>query len=235
MNALLIAGTDSGVGKTVVISALAAYWQRYCTTRLGILKPVQGGAGYQPTIYPQAERDLYGQLFSLDQSPEAINPLFFAAAAAPPIAAEQENRRIELDLLWRSFERLTQERSLVLVEGWGGLGSPMTYESTVADLAWDWHIPVILVVPVAAGTIAQTVSNVALAQQTRVNLKGIILNCVQPCHTQEQLDWANIGLIQSLTNKPVLGSIPHLPDPTDLNKLAQVASNLDLERFMPLR
>lgn len=234
MNALLIAGTDSGVGKTVLISALAAYWQRYCTARLGIIKPVQCGSGYQPTVYPQAERDLYRQLFDLNQSPEEINPLFFGSPLSPPIAAEQENRRVELGVIWQSFERLTQERSLVLVEGWGGLGSPMTYDSTVADLAWDWHIPVVLVVPVSPGTIAQAVSNVALAQQARLHLKGIVLNCVQPCHTHERSDWANVALIQALTNKPVLGYIPHLPDPTDLNKLAQVAAGLDLERFMPL-
>lgn len=234
MNALLIAGTDNGVGKTVLISALAAYWQRYCTDRLGILKPVQCGTGYSPDIYPQAERDLYRHLFSLDQSLEEINPCFFQAPLVPPLAAALENRRVELEPLWQAFERLAQDRSLVLVEGWGGLGSPLTSESTVADLAWDWRIPVVLVVPVSPGTIAQTVANAALAHQARVHLKGIVLNCIQPCHAPEQADWANLELIQSLTHKPVLGCIPHLTDPTDLNKLVQVASSLDLERLMPL-
>lgn len=237
MNALLIAGTDNGVGKTVLISALAAYWQRYYTTRLGIIKPVQCGAGYLPDSYPQAERDLYRHLFALDQSPEEINPFFFQTPLVPPLAAAREDRSIALEQLWQAFVRLTQERSLVLVEGWGGLGSPLTAESTVADLAWDWRIPVVLVVPVSPGTIAHAVANTALAHQARVHLKGIVLNCTQPCHAHDRADWANLELIQTLTNKPVLGCIPHLHNPadlTDLNKLVQVASSLDLERLIPL-
>lgn len=234
MNALLIAGTGNGVGKTTLISALAAYWQHYCTDRLGILKPVQCGPGQSPTVYPQAERDFYHQLFSLDQTPEEINPCFFQAVLPPPLAAEQENRRVELEQIWQSFERLSQQRSWVLVEGYGGLGSPLTHNSTVADLAWDWRIPVVLVVPVSPETIAQAVANAALAAQARIHLKGIVLNCTQPCHSHEQAEWANIELIQALTHKPVLGCLPYLTDLTDLTKLAQVASGLDLERFIPL-
>lgn len=234
MNALLIAGTDNGVGKTVLTSALAAYWQRYNPSRLGIFKPVQCGTGHAHAHYPGGDRQLYSQLFDLDQTPEGINPLHFAASLAPPIAAEREGRRIEIELecLWQAFEQLTQQRSLVLVEGWGGLGSPMTTETTLADLAWDWRIPVVLVVPVTPGAIAQTVANVALARHARIHLKGIVLNCLQPCHVNDRDDWAPIDLIQSLTNKPVLGCMPHLADPTDLNKLAQVASNLDLDRIL---
>jgi len=234
LNALFIAGTDNGVGKTVLISALAAYWQRYCTGRLGIFKPVQCGAGSTPAPYTRGERDLYHQLFALDQSPEEINPLFFEADLVPPLAAARANQRIDLERIWQSFEQLSQNRSLILVEGWGGLGSPLTRDSTMADLAWDWRIPVVLVVPISPGTIAQTVANVALAQQARIHLKGIVLNCLQPCHNYEQTDWADIELIQALTNKPVLGCLPHLSNPTDLNKLVQVASGLDLERLLPL-
>ncbi|MBE9182729.1 ATP-dependent dethiobiotin synthetase BioD [Oculatella sp. LEGE 06141] len=227
MNALLIAGTDTDAGKTVVTTALAAYWQAYCLPhRLGILKPLQTGVG---------DRDLYSRLFpALNQSPEEINPIHFEAPLAPPIAAEREGRRIHLELAWQQFEALTQQRDFVLVESLGGLGSPVTHETTVADLAWDWRIPVVLVVPVRLGAIAQAVANVALARQSRVHLKGIILNCVQPCSEQELADWAPTRLIQSLTQKPILGCIQHLADPTDLEQLSRVASNLDLERCLPI-
>jgi dethiobiotin synthetase len=110
----------------------------------------------------------------------------------------------------------------------------VTHELTVADLARDWRLPVVLVVPVKLGAIAQAVANVALARQSGVHLKGIVLNCVQACSDEEIADWTPIDLIQSLTNVPVLGVLPHLADPTDLTKLAQVASNLDLERLLGL-
>jgi dethiobiotin synthetase len=226
MNALLITGTDTDAGKTVLTAALAAYWQVYYPGRkLGILKPLQTGVG---------DRELYHKLFNLDQSLEEITPLHFQAPLAPPVAADKEGRQIELAKAWQGFERLQKQREFVLVEALGGLGSPITHELTVADLARDWRLPAILVVPVRLGAIAQAVANVTLARQSGVNLKGIVLNCVKPCSEQEIADWTPIDLIQSLTNTLVLGVIPYLDEPTDLNKLAQVASNLEIERLMPV-
>jgi dethiobiotin synthetase len=192
---------------------------------LGILKPIQTGMG---------DRELYQKLFNLNQTPEEITPLHFKTPLAPPVAAEREGRLVNLSIVWQAFETLRQKRQLVLVEALGGLGSPVTHELTVADLARDWRLPVVLVVPVKLGAIAQAVANVALARQSGVHLKGIVLNCVQACSDEEIADWTPIDLIQSLTNVPVLGVLPHLADPTDLTKLAQVASNLDLERLLSL-
>ena len=226
MNALLITGTDTEIGKTVLTTALAAYWQRYQRHRsLGIMKPIQAGLG---------DRELYNQLFSLEQSPEEITPLYFESPLAPPLAAARAGRRVDLELVWQVLEHLRSSRELVLVEALGGLGSPVTNELTVADLAADWRLPTVLVVPVRLGAIAQAVANVALARLTRIDLKGIVLNCVQPRSEQEIADWAPVELIQSLTCIPVLGCLPHLEHPSDLYKLAQVASNLDLERLLPL-
>ncbi|EAW43081.1 ATP-dependent dethiobiotin synthetase BioD, partial [Nodularia spumigena] len=119
----------------------------------------------------------------------------------------------------------------VLVEALGGLGSPITNELTVADLAGDWRLPTVLVVPVRLGAIAQAVANVALARQSKVNLKGIVLNCVQPRTDAEIADLTPSDLIQSLTHTPVLGCLPYLDNLEDLDKLAQVASHLDWERL----
>lgn len=224
MNALLITGTDTETGKTVLTTALAAYWQRFVSPSLGIMKPIQAGIG---------DRELYSQLFTLNQSIDEINPLYFDAPLAPPIAAAKEGRTIDLGLVWQKFQQLISARDLVLVEALGGLGSPITNEFTVADLAAEWRLPTVLVVPVKLGAISQSVANVALARLTGVALKGIILNCVQPVTKAQINDLTPVDLIQSLTNIPVLGCLPYLENPTDLDKLAQVAANLDLERLMP--
>lgn len=225
MNALLITGTDTETGKTVLTTALAAYWQRFVSPSLGIMKPIQAGIG---------DRELYSQLFTLNQSIDEINPLYFDAPLAPPIAAAKEGRTIDLGLVWQKFQQLISARDLVLVEALGGLGSPITNEFTVADLAAEWRLPTVLVVPVKLGAISQAVANVALARLTGVALKGIILNCVQPVTKAQINDLTPVDLIQSLTNIPVLGCLPYLENPTDLDKLAEVAANLDLERLMPL-
>jgi dethiobiotin synthetase len=225
LNALFITGTDSGSGKTLLTTALAAYWQTYCPSHsLGIMQPIQTGG----------DRSLYSRLFNLEQTQDEVNPLYFEAALPVPLAAERDGKKIKLEKAWQTFESLCQRRDWVLLEAVGGLGSPITRETTVADLAWDWRLSTVLVVPIGPGAIAQAVANAALAYQAKVHLKGIVLNCIQPYTDQEIADWAPITLIQSLTQKPVLGTIPYLTNPTDLTKLAQVASDLDLERLLSL-
>ena len=221
LNTLLITGTDTEAGKTVLTTALAAYWQKYYPQRSwGIMKPIQSGIG---------DREWYQKLFTLEQSSEEITPLYFQAPLAPPIAAARENRQVDLAVVWQALSKLRSQREFVLVEALGGLGSPVTEELTVADLAGEWRLPTVLVVPVRLGAIAQAVANVALARQSRVNLKGIVLNCVQPRTDAEIADWTPPQLIQSLTNTPVLGCLPYLDNLSDLDKLAQVASDLDWE------
>lgn len=224
---LLITGTDTDAGKTVFTTALAAYWQQvYPQRSLGIIKPIQSGIG---------DRELIAQLFDLnklDQSPEELNPIYFSAPLAPPLAAEAENASINLSLAWQTFSALSQRKSFVLVEALGGLGSPITRELIVADLARDWRLPTVLVVPVKLGAIGQAIANVALARQTAVNLKGIVLNCVQPCSDKEIAQWAPQDLIESLTNIPVCGVIPYLNARENIEQLVNVAANLDLEYLL---
>jgi dethiobiotin synthetase len=223
LNTLLITGTDTEVGKTVLTTALAAYWQKhYHQSSLGIMKLIQSGFG---------DRELYQQLFSLSQSPEEITPLYFQAPLAPPIAAAKENKTVDLAVAWQALSKARSHYDMVLVEALGGLGSPVTEELTVADLAGEWRLPTVLVVPVKLGAIAQAVANVALAKLSRVNLIGIVLNCVQPRTEEEISNWTPAELIRNLTNVPILGCLPYVENATDLSKLSQLASDLDLERL----
>lgn len=216
---LLIAGTDTEVGKTVLTTALMAYGQIYLRGEdWGLMKLMQTGSG---------DRELYQRLFGLE--PESTTPLHFETPAAPPVAARLEGKTIALDRVWRSLQQLASQRDLTLVEALGGLGSPVTEELTVADLAAAWRLPTVLVVPVKLGAIAAAVANVALARQCGVALQGIVLSCVTP-EAAENLDlWAPGDLISSLTQTVILGSLPYLDNPNEAGKLAAVASNLELE------
>lgn len=222
---LLIAATDTECGKTVLTCALVAYWRAYCRSRkLGILKPVQAGIG---------DRELWQQLFQLEQSLEELNPVFFDAPLAPPIAAALENTTVDLAPAWQRYTGLKQQCDWVLVEGLGGLGSPVTDEMTVADLAADWRLPVVLVVPVRLGAIAAAVANVALARQHRLQLQGIVLNCTTPEAQDRLTQLTPPDMISNLTRIPVLGVLPYLSDPTNLAQLSSAARELTLEAIMP--
>jgi dethiobiotin synthetase len=227
MNTFLIAGTDTDAGKTVLTSALAAYWlKHYPDQPLALLKPLQTGIG---------DREHYQRLFNLNQTLEELNPIHFDAPLAPPIAADLAGEPIRLDIAWQTFEQLRQRSQLLLVEGLGGLGSPITHELTMADLAREWRLPTLLVVPVRLGAIGQAIANVALARRAKVDLRGIILSCPQPLSPEQIEQWASPEMIASFTRIPVLGQLPYLSDPSDRAALSQAAANLDLEAFLPLR
>ena len=209
--------------KTVLIAALIAYARKYHPQQnWGILKPIQCGTG---------DREFLGQLF--DRSPADINPIYLEAPLAPPIAAAQAGIHIDLGIAWRALETMRSQHEMVIVEGIGGLGTPITDELVVADLARDWRLPTVLVVPVKLGSIGTAVANVALAKQYNVNLRGIVLNCISNLSPSEIANLAPAELIQSLTSTPVLGCIPYLPDLHDLSRLATAAADLELEILLP--
>ncbi len=220
--ALLIAGSDTDVGKTVVTTALLAHGLRYGDpAEIAVMKPLQTGYG---------DRECYSRLFpDLTQNPADLNPLWFSAPLAPPLAADQEGRTIDLAPVWEALQRLLGQHQRVLVEALGGLGSPVTHEWTVADLAAAWHLPLVLVIPVKLGAIAQTVANVALARQHHLSLRGLILNCRTPEAETQQDVWAPIPLLENLTQTPVLGVLPWLEAPRDAQRASQMGYRAALE------
>ena len=230
MTVLLIAGTDTDVGKTFVTVALAAYWQQYRSkqidTHLSIFKLIQTGIG---------DVELYNRIFAESKEIDVVSPLRFSAPVAPPVAAAKEGKLIELGKIWQEFNISRQRSSLVLLESLGGLGSPVTNELIVGNIAADWRLPTLLVVPVKLGAIANTVANVALARSLNIDLKGIVLNCSQLEVSQRIEDLTPINLIQSLTQTPIIGVLPYIGDLTNTQKLARIVANWDLELiFKPM-
>lgn len=219
MKPLLIVGSDTGVGKTLLTASLAAYLQTHrSNSSLAIYKPVQAGVG---------DREYFKSTFNLTQTLAEITPMFFETPIAPAIATLRENKSLDFDLIWQHYQTLQKKYDCLLIEACGGLGSPLTYEYTVANLAQDWHIPIILVVPIKLGAIAQAVANIALAKSHKIQIKGIVLSCVDPDSPVDDL--APIDLIQALTFTPVIGVLPHIRNLQNIPELAQAASSLELE------
>ena len=234
-NSLLITGTDTNVGKTFVTTALVYYAQKYLTgSSLGLLKLMQTGTG---------DRELYNKLFGnfeKTDTPEdsklikIATPLHFQTPLAPPVAAEKEGKTIDLSIVWQCLSKLQQQQDLVFIEALGGLGSPVTHELTVADLAAEWRLPTVLVVPIKLGAIAQTVANVALARSLKIDLRGIVLSCCELYDRDTELNsLAPIDLIESLTQVSVLGILPYIEDLTEGNALAKIVSDWDWELMFP--
>jgi dethiobiotin synthetase len=213
MKTLLITGTDTDAGKTIITTALRAYYQTYFShLTIGLMKLLQTGK--------QGDAEFYQQFFD-----DVVIPLRFNAPVAPPIAADLEGKSIDLDIIWQHLLKLQNTKDLVLLEALGGLGSPITHDLTIADLAGSWRLDTILVVPVKLGAIAHTVANVALARHHKVKLKGIVFNCVNSCSKEDIKHWTPKDLVESLTQVPVLGYFPYLETIDNLSNLAQMTAN----------
>lgn len=209
MKTLLMAGTDTDAGKTIVTTGLRAYYQEnFPNLKTGLMKLMQTGE--------VGDAEFYRQFFD-----DVVIPLRFCAPLAPPLAADLEQRTIDLDLVYQNLVALQSQCDLLLVEALGGLGSPVTHDLTVADIAHNWDLETIIVAPVKLGSIGHTIANVALAQQKGIKLKGIIFNCVFPCSQDDINRWTPKNLIESFIKVPILGYFPYIKD---MNNLASQAS-----------
>lgn len=220
MPSLLITGSDTSVGKTIVTTLLASYLLDRYPQKVALYKPVQSGRG---------DWEYYAEQIAPHQPREEICAQKFALPLAVPLAAEREGKTVDWELLQHGYQRLVTKYPIVLVEGAGGIGSPVTWEWTVADMAREWQIPTVIVVPVKLGSMTQAVTACALAREAKVDVRGIIFNCVHPYTAEEIYDFVAPDRLPLLTHAPILGYVPSLAAPPSPSELAQIIANLDLQ------
>jgi len=200
---LFIAGTDTDVGKTYVASLLAKSLLSK-GTRVGVYKPIASGC-FNDNGHLRSE-DAW-QLWHAAGRPKTLHdvtPQCFAAALAPNLAARKENKSVDRKLL-RSGIEVWSDREVVLVEGVGGLMSPISDEDLVADVAVDFGYPIIVVVPNVLGAINQTLQILVVAQKYNLDVAGIVINDV--CETNDESAESNRAEIERLVTVPILAQV----------------------------
>lgn len=164
---VFITGTDTGVGKTYVTDRLVRGLRARGVDAVGF-KPICCGPRDDADTLHAAS----GHALSLNET----NPVWLRTPAAPYTAAMIENRHIDLDLIRETYARLRQRHEAVLVEGVGGWLVPILRDFTVADLAVEWRLPVIVVVGNRLGALNHTALTVRAVQAAGVRCAGLIVN-----------------------------------------------------------
>src|SRR5207244_10083399 len=113
---LFITGTDTGVGKTVLTSLLARHL-RERGVAVAALKPICSGGRADARVLHFSQNGAV----TLDE----INPWHFRAPLAPLLAARREHRRVDLAKVLAHVRRVQRRFEVILVEGAGGLLSPL--------------------------------------------------------------------------------------------------------------
>ncbi len=161
---LFITGTGTGVGKTYV-AALIARTLREVGKQVGVYKPVASGCERRDgrLISPDAVAlwEAAGQPGTLEQ----VCPQMFAAPLAPDVAARAEGRRVDARLLREGINFWRETSDVVLVEGAGGLMSPVCDDDYNADLAAEFGYPLVVVAANELGTINATLQTLITAKK----------------------------------------------------------------------
>ena len=209
MNAYLVTGTDVGVGKTHVVCAFLRDLTARGVRAMGC-KPVSCGDRKEL----RSMREAAGQLtLALD----SINPLYLRTAADPRMGAEFERQSVSISALAGQVQALAAEYDTLLVEGVGGWETPLCPGKTMADLAEQLQLPVLLVVSNRQGAANLAILTVRAIQARGLRCCGIILN-------QQSEEWdtaavTNRALIEEFTGIPVLAELIQGEDSLDADIL----------------
>ena len=178
---LFITGTDTGVGKTYV-AALVARALAAEGRRVGVYKPVASGCRRQGDRLVSDDALSLWEAAGRPGELERVCPQRFAAPLAPHLAARAEDARVDEEQLRRGLDYWIERSDIVIVEGVGGLMSPLTDDEYVADLAYEFGYPLVVVARNALGAINQTLQTLITAATFRRGLPiaGIVLNRSTP-------------------------------------------------------
>ncbi len=205
--ALMITGTDTGVGKTLLGCALA-FAAKARGMRVGVMKPAETGcAGADGELMPADARALI-YAASSDLSLDLVCPYRYRSPLAPARAAEADRlappdpERIE-----RCFREIAARSDFVIVEGAGGIAVPLTWSFNYADLALRLGLEVVLVVGNRLGCLNAAVLTVHYAKARGFDLRGAVLSDVEPEATPATE--TNADSLARLVDVPYLGRIRH--------------------------
>ncbi|MBX7075542.1 MAG: dethiobiotin synthase [Pirellulales bacterium] len=206
---LFITGTDTDVGKTYVAARIARALYS-AGRRVGVYKPVASGC-----------QVVNGQLVSGDAVAlweaagrpgvlEDVCPQRFAAPLAPHLAAEAEGGRIDDALIAHGFQTWRERSEMVIVEGAGGLFSPITRDRLNAQLAAEMGLPLVVVVANRLGAIHQALCLLLAVEAFNqrqsgawpLTVAGLVLNQAGP--TTDGSQKSNRAELARLASAPVL-------------------------------
>lgn len=205
---LFITGTDTGVGKTHVAALIL---RQMVAEGLDVVpfKPACSGATVDDQGRPQWD-DLQRlrSAVSNDVTEDDLCPQRFLPPLAPPIAARQEGRSVDVAAIDAALARLGRQHQHVVIEGAGGWLCPLTETWSFADWVARRNCPVLIVARPGLGTINHTLLTVESIRRHRLTVAGVVLNATNSDSIDDStVD--NAAEIEARSGVPVLGHVEH--------------------------
>lgn len=207
---IFIAGTDTGVGKTVVAVGLVRLLARQGRRVIG-LKPVASGAERTPQGLRNADAVALAAQSSIEVPYPVTNPYCFEPPVAPHLAAAEAGVELPVGELVRWYGQASTGVEVAIVEGAGGWRVPLHPHGFLSDLPETLGLGVILVVGLRLGCLNHTrLTFEAIERTGRCPFIGWVGNRIDPAF--ERLD-ANLATLARLIGGPPLAVLPPLEAP----------------------
>ncbi len=210
MQGFYVTGTDTGIGKTVVSTALLQALRLRGLRAVG-MKPVASGCEQvlRDGTRPGWRNDdaLALQAASEPQPAYAdLNPYALPLPLAPELAAREAGITIALETILAAHARLRAQADAVVVEGVGGWAAPLSAALTQADLVRALDLPVLLVVGLRLGCLNHAILSAQAIAADGCRLAGWIGSAIDP--DMQRRD-EHRALLQARVGAPCLGWLPH--------------------------
>jgi dethiobiotin synthetase len=223
LRGVLVTGTDTGVGKSVLAAAIcAALVER--GERVAAFKPAVTGLDENPGDWGH-DHELLASVANAGQSPEDVAPYRFGPAVSPHLAAEQAGTEIDPPTLLDTARRAALGAEALLVEGVGGLLVPLSPSYLVRDLAADLGLPVVIAARPGLGTINHTMLTVETAREAGLGVAGIAMTPWP--ENPRPIELSNLRTVEALTGH----TTTRLPA-TSPNELGAAGQDLPLDEWL---
>tara|TARA_B110000305_G_scaffold7989_1_gene7856 strand:+ start:1136 stop:1804 length:669 start_codon:yes stop_codon:yes gene_type:complete len=205
MTSLFVTGTDTGVGKTQVASALISLLKQR-GQRVAGMKPIASGCHITSDGLRNDDALVLNQQANIQLNYGDINPYAFELPIAPHIAAKKVEVEIDASVIHRQFYQIQKKADSVVVEGAGGWFVPINNKLTMADVAIRLGLPVVLVVGIQLGCINHALLTVEAIKCSGLPFYGWVANNIVE-NTESD------AIVESLKDRilaPCLGVVPVL-------------------------
>nr|WP_225953888.1 dethiobiotin synthase [Kibdelosporangium phytohabitans] len=201
VSVIVVTGTGTEVGKTIVTSAIAAL-AKADGRRVAVVKPAQAGLNEDGTGDLDTVRRLAGDVTTV----ELVRYL-------DPLAPETAARRSGMPTIGpadiaEAVSRLDEDHDLVIVEGAGGLLVRFDSNgSTIADAAWAMGVPVVVVASAGLGTLNATALTAEALLRRGIESLGVVIGSwpAEP----DLATRCNLEDLPVAAGAPLLGALPH--------------------------
>ena len=227
MKSLFITGTDTDVGKTYITAGLAVTLRKM-SVDVGVMKPFAAGSA-QKKGFKSEDVEILSNAAQVNDPENLVNPQFFPMPASPYTAWKTMKTKPRISSVISSFKKLSKLHEMLLVEGMGGVMTPILKDYFVTDLIKEMKIPSVIVTRTKIGTVNHTVMTVKMCEKYRIPIKGIIVNDFDSDgYKTKEL----IRDLKNLTRVPILGTIPFIEDMSDLSMYKIFKKNLNMKLIL---